>query len=77
VVVNVFITSTTVVLNHFAEGGQIHTYDFVRLPQVNSHVLFYCTNEVCYTNYRGVTDGHYLSKGILSQQESDTKPFPA
>jgi len=57
VVVNVFLTSTTVVLNHFAEGRQIQTYDFVRephkkfLPQVNWHVLFYWTNEVCYTKY--------------------------
>jgi len=29
-VVNVFLTSTTVVLNHFAEGSQIQTYNFVR-----------------------------------------------
>jgi len=28
VVGNVFLTSTTVVLNHLAEGSQIHTYDF-------------------------------------------------
>jgi len=32
VAVNVFLTSTTVVLNHFAEGNQIQTYDFVREP---------------------------------------------
>jgi len=57
VVVNIFLTSTTVVLNHFAEGSQIQTYDFVRnphkqtLPQFNWHVLFYCTNEVCCTKY--------------------------
>jgi len=41
VVVNVFLTSTKVVLNHFTEWSQIQTYDFVRephykiLPQVN------------------------------------------
>ena len=29
VVVNVFLTSTTVVLNHFAEGSQIQTYEFL------------------------------------------------
>jgi len=29
VVVNVFLTSTTVGLNHFAEGSQIQIYDFV------------------------------------------------
>jgi len=57
VVVSVFLTSTTMVLNHFAEGSQIQTNDFVRkphkqiLPQVNWHVLFYCTNEVCCTKY--------------------------
>jgi len=48
-------STTVVVLNHFAEGSKIQTYDFVRephqkfLPKVNLHVLFYCTNEVCYT----------------------------
>jgi len=30
VVVNDFLTSTTVVLNYFAEGSQIQTYVFVR-----------------------------------------------
>jgi len=40
-VVIVFLASTTVVLNQFAEGSHIQTYDFVRepykkiLPQVN------------------------------------------
>jgi len=29
VVVNVFLTSTTVVLNHVIEGSQIHTYEFL------------------------------------------------
>jgi len=29
VAVNVFLTSATVVLNHFAEGGQIQTYEFL------------------------------------------------
>jgi len=29
VVVNVFITSTTVDPNHFAEGSQIQTYEFL------------------------------------------------
>ena len=32
VVVNFFVTSTTVILNHFAEGNQIQTYDVVREP---------------------------------------------
>jgi len=80
VVVNVFLTSTTAVLNHFVEGSQIQTYDFVRephkkkLPQVNWRVLFYCTNEKSVTQIiRCVTVRHYLSQGILSQQESDTK----
>jgi len=29
VIVNAFLTSTTVVLNHFAEGSQIQTYEFL------------------------------------------------
>jgi len=63
VVFDFFLTSTTVVLKHFAEGSQIQTYDFVRephkknLPQVNWHVLFYCTSEACYAKLcRGVTE---------------------
>jgi len=32
VIVNVFLTSTTAVLNHFAECSQIQTYDIVREP---------------------------------------------
>jgi len=32
VVVNVFLTSITVVLNHFAEGSQIQAYDCVSEP---------------------------------------------
>jgi len=31
-VVDVFLTSTTVVLIHFAEGCQIQTYDLAREP---------------------------------------------
>jgi len=30
VVVNVFLTSTTVVLNHLIQGSQIQIYNFVR-----------------------------------------------
>jgi len=30
--VNVFLTSTTVVFNHFAEGSKIQTYEFVWGP---------------------------------------------
>jgi len=45
-----------VVLKYSAEGNQMQTYDFVRaaqkiLPWVNWLVLFYRTNEVCYTKY--------------------------
>jgi len=46
-----------VILNHFAERSQIYTSDFVRgphkknSPQVNWHILFYCTNEACCTKY--------------------------
>jgi len=37
VVVDVFLTSTAVVLNHFAEEGQIQTYDFVREPHKKNY----------------------------------------
>jgi len=56
-VVTSFFTSSTVVHKHFAERNEMQTYDYVRgagqknFPQVNWHVLFYCTNEVCYTKY--------------------------
>jgi len=32
VIVKVFLTSATVVLNHLPEGSQIQTYDFVAEP---------------------------------------------
>ena len=74
VVVIVFLTSTTVVLNHFAEGSQIHAYDFVTEP----HKEFYhkSTNTISFIartksvaqNIKGVTERHCLSKGILSLQ---------
>jgi len=55
VVVNVFLTSTAVVLNHFTEGSQFQTNHFVREWYKNlyhkSIHTFYCTNEVCYTKY--------------------------
>jgi len=38
VVVNVFLTSTTVVLNHFAEGSRIQTYDFVGEPHKKNYL---------------------------------------
>jgi len=46
-----------VVLNHFAKGSQIQTYNFVKelhkkfYHKVNWQVSFYCTNKVCYTKY--------------------------
>ena len=73
-VVNVFRTSTTVDLNHFTDGSQIQTYDFVREP----HKKFFhkSIDTFCFValtmsvtqNIRGVTEIHCLSKGILSQQ---------
>jgi len=63
-----------VVLNHFAEGNQIHTYNFVREP----HKKFYykSTDTFCFIaltksvaqNFRSVTERHCLSKGILFQR---------
>jgi len=56
-VVNIFLALRAVVLNHFAEGSQIQTSNFDREPhkknvsQINWHISFYCTNEVCYTKY--------------------------
>jgi len=74
VVVNVFRTSTTVVLNHFAEGSQIQTYDFVGEPHkkfyhksIDTFCFIEPTNPVT-QNVRGVTERHCLSKEILSQQ---------
>jgi len=72
VVVNFFLTSTTVVLNQFAQGSQIQTYDFVGephqriLPQGNWHTLFYCTNEVCYTKCQGSVE--ITSVSFLAQK---------
>jgi len=45
-----------VVVNHFAEGSQSQTYEFLESRTKNFtirqlHVLFYCTNEVCYTKF--------------------------
>jgi len=39
--VNVFLTSTTVVLNRFIEGSQIQTYEFVE-----SHAKNYTTRQL-------------------------------
>jgi len=55
VVVNVFLISTIVVLNHFAKEIKYRPTILLEsriknLPQVNWHVLFCCTNEVCYTS---------------------------
>jgi len=63
-----------VVVNHFAEGSHIQTYDFVRepnkkLPKVSFIALTKSVTQII----RGVTERHCLSKGILSQQESNTK----
>jgi len=71
-----------VVLNHFAEGGQIQTYAFVRelhkniLPQINWHVLFYCINEVCYTKYWRCYWKTLSTARNPFQQKSDTKLLP-
>jgi len=73
VVVNVFITSTTVVLNHFAEGSQIQIYNFVGephkkiLPKSVHTFCFIAVTKSVTQNIRGITERHCLSKGILSQ----------
>jgi len=78
-VLNVFLTSATVVLNHFAEENQIQTYDLAREP----HKKFYhkSIEKFCFIAQtqsftqiiRGVTERHCTSKGILSSKESDAK----
>jgi len=71
---NVFLTFTTVVLNHFPEGSQIHTFDSFReprkniLPQVNYTFCFIALTKSTTQDIRGVTARHRLSKGILSQR---------
>jgi len=72
-VVNVFL------FNHFAEGSRIQTYDFVREPHKKNYhksidtFCFIALTKSVTQIIRGVTERHYLSKGILSQQESDIK----
>jgi len=74
VVVYVFLTSTKVVLNHFPEGIQIQTCNFVREPHkkiCNKSIDTFCfiaLTKFVTQNIRGVTERHCLSKGILSQQ---------
>jgi len=74
VVVNVFLTSTTVVLNHFVEGSQIQTYEFLESrtkkfyhKTIHTFCFIALTKSVT-KNIRGVTERHSPSKGILSQQ---------
>jgi len=74
VVVNAFLTSTTVVLNHFAEGSQIQTYEFLESrtkkfyhKTIDTFCFIALTKSVT-QNFRGVTERYCLSKGILSQQ---------
>jgi len=74
VVVNVFLTSTTMVLKHFAEGSQIQIYDFVREPHKQIYhksmdtFCFIALTKSVTQSIRGVTETHCLSKGILSQK---------
>jgi len=74
VVVDVFLTSATVILNHFPEGSQIQNYDFGRQQHkkfcdksINTLYCIALAKSVT-QNIRGVTEGNCLSKGILSQQ---------
>jgi len=75
----VFLTSATVVLNHFAEGSHIQTYNFVKRA-TQKKIYHKSIDTFCFValtksvsqNIRGVTQRHCPSR-ILSQQESDTK----
>ena len=77
-VVNVFLTSTTVVLNHFSEGSQIQTYKFLEPHKKFCHrtidtFCFTALTKSVTTNFGGVTEKHCPSKGILSRsKDSDT-----
>jgi len=72
VVVNVFLTSTTVDLNHFAEGSQIQIYDFVWglhkkiYLKLNDTFYFIELTKSFTQNIRCITERHCLSKEILS-----------
>jgi len=74
VVVNIFLTSTTVVLNHFVEGSQMQTYDFVREPHKKfchksiDTFCFIALTRSATQNIRDVNERHSLSKKILYQQ---------
>jgi len=72
VAVNVFFTSTTVVLHHFAEGSQIQTYEFLKSRTKNfttkELTRFIALTKSVTQNFRGVTERHCPWKGILSQQ---------
>ena len=70
-VVNVFLPSTTVVPNHFAEGSQIQTYEFLESrtkifyhKTIDTFCFIALTESVTH-NFRGVTERHCSSKGIL------------
>jgi len=74
VVVNIFLTSTTVVLNHFVEWSRIQTYKFLDSrtrkfynKTIDKFCFIVLTKSVT-QNCRGVTERHCPSKGILSQQ---------
>ena len=67
-IVNVFLTFTTVVLNHFAEGSQIQAYNFVREPQKIYHksidtFCFIALTKSVTQNIRVVTESLSRAKG--------------
>ena len=73
-VVKVFLTSATVVLNYFAEGILIQTYEFLEsrtkkfyYKTIDTFYFIALTKSVTH-NFRGVTERYCPSKGILSQQ---------
>ena len=79
--VNVFLTSTTVVLKHFAEGSQIQSYEFFvsRTKEfyhktIDTFCFIVLTMSVT-PNFRGVTERHCPSKGILSRSRNSDINF--
>jgi len=65
VVANVFLTSTTVVLNHFTDGNQIQTYDFVR-KQARSQ-RDWAMGAIARPNFKSCVKNFRLIKPLMSK----------
>jgi len=79
VVVNIFPASTTVGLNHFAEGNQIQTYDLVRKPHKKFYqqsidtFCFIALASLLYKILQVLLKDTVYRKESFPRKESDTK----